>query len=424
MPESIEHKHVKDLITERLIAWTGASLSEYNSSGHELDVLAVTKDGISVYVEIVWSASAANYYRDMNMLQQSDADVKAVVVGPDVWDKEEYVREFSKIAISQRRNGVQIWGELIEGTRLLQDSRYLDVTFKEIILNLVLQIRLYGRLIKEREFIPPSCPIVDRVPELLLTNLFPVVKYPEKIYCVPTSAREEGEVIQDIGSNVSGHPFFLKEKMLFSFDNPKTNSPFIPIISTEGFIEESTEEYKRDNIKRNDFIRMLNFALRSLCQERGMYYDKVYHRYVCQLWRGRDNIFTYRSRSRLTTRAVAKWVFSESGTFLYCRHYTADLGFMFIGDRIFLKIEPSMTWTKDGYQPLGREELVRRSGRSLRRQFNDAFLQYVRFWAKYLSKRGSLITIPVGEQSLEIETRPAGTRIEIGIANEEPSHFG
>jgi hypothetical protein len=51
--------------------WVGATLQEYQSSGHELDVLAMTPDGTSIYVEVIWSASLQNFYRDMFMIQNS-----------------------------------------------------------------------------------------------------------------------------------------------------------------------------------------------------------------------------------------------------------------------------------------------------------------------------------------------------------------
>ena len=135
--ESFEHKKIKDLISTKLQEWTGASVEEYPSSGHELDVFAVTPDGISLYIEIIWSATSRNFYRDMNMIQLSDADVKLVVVNPKILGKEDYVREFSKIAISHRRTGVAMYGEMIDGRKIIEDEEFLDTAFKDIIIGLI-----------------------------------------------------------------------------------------------------------------------------------------------------------------------------------------------------------------------------------------------------------------------------------------------
>jgi len=48
LPESTEHKTIKQVISTKLQEWTGATLEEYPSAGHELDIFAVTPNGISI----------------------------------------------------------------------------------------------------------------------------------------------------------------------------------------------------------------------------------------------------------------------------------------------------------------------------------------------------------------------------------------
>lgn len=115
----------------------GASASEYPSSGHELDAFSVNAEGVSIYCEIIWSGSKTHFLYDLNLLQQSDADVKIVVGGPDVISNPYYVREFSKVAISQRRLGNMICSRLVDGRRLLADADFLNMTFKRNLIRLV-----------------------------------------------------------------------------------------------------------------------------------------------------------------------------------------------------------------------------------------------------------------------------------------------
>ena len=84
MSESVEHRKIKDVISVKLKEWVGASIKEYPSSGHRLDIYAVTPDRISIYIEIIWSSSPQNFFRDLNLIQQSDADVKLVIASPEV----------------------------------------------------------------------------------------------------------------------------------------------------------------------------------------------------------------------------------------------------------------------------------------------------------------------------------------------------
>ena len=193
--ESPEDKKTKELISDRLKRWTGAGIEEYPSSGHELDVFAVTPEGVSIYIEIIWTATDRNFFRDMNMIQQSDAEVKLVVVNPKILDKGKYIREFSKVAISQRRIGFAMHGKLFNGTKLIKDSNYLDVEFKETLLGLIGQVQLQGKAAPiYAEFTPPQPPSADKIQERLLSNLFLAKEYPSTVFSARTYIRRDADV--------------------------------------------------------------------------------------------------------------------------------------------------------------------------------------------------------------------------------------
>lgn len=135
--ESFEHNQIKHLISAKLQEWVGVSLEEYPSCGHEHDVYAVTVEGVRIYVEIIWSSSPGNFNRDIIMIQEADTDVKLVVVNPEILKKPNLVREFSKVSIAERKSGVAMHGEMINGEKILEDSTYLETDFKEILFNLI-----------------------------------------------------------------------------------------------------------------------------------------------------------------------------------------------------------------------------------------------------------------------------------------------
>jgi len=137
MPESESHRRIKEIIQTKLHEWFGASVEEYPSSGHELDVFAVTSSGTSIYVEIVWHDSMSQFLKDMNMLQQSDADVKVVIGSPEVIGNNVMTREFSKIVISQRRAHKTVHGDILSGNRILEDSEYTENDLKKLLSTLV-----------------------------------------------------------------------------------------------------------------------------------------------------------------------------------------------------------------------------------------------------------------------------------------------
>lgn len=141
MPESQSHSALKQLLVTKLKDWYGASIDEYPSSGHELDVFAVTASGVSIYIEIIWSPTKTQFLSDINMLQQSDADVKLVVVNPEIMANAEMVREFGKVVIAQRKEGKVVCGDLLNGERIAESPEYVDDDLRSLIDRLVSQSR-------------------------------------------------------------------------------------------------------------------------------------------------------------------------------------------------------------------------------------------------------------------------------------------
>lgn len=420
--ESAEHKRIKDLVCERLKEWTGATLSEYPSSGHRLDNFAVSIDGISIYAEIIWSESAQNFYRDISMVQTADANIKLVIASPKVLENDKYQRTFEKVVISQRRLGFAMHGEMINGKKVIEDPAYLDVEVKGIVLDLLKTVKSQGKVIgKAFEFQPPQPRSPDVREERLFSNLFSVVEYPSVIYSGNTWIRKDAEIFRTLGNRVEDHPFLLKNKRIYVFDNlRKPSSLFSKVISRDEITEEETTTWLEDASHRDDLKRLLNISLRIYCEKtRGLFFDRNHGRFVCLLKNGKNNTFLWRSESRLSRRVVAKRICGKNGQLLFCVHYAAGLRLISIGKKIFLKIEPTMVFTYDGYEPIHSSKLAKLMSLYLSKQYNNLYLGQVRFWAKYLSRLDIFITIPTGEQVTKVNVNPASTPIHFGIADED-----
>jgi len=142
LSKSKEHRVTKEIVESKLHYWFGASVKEYPSAGHELDVFAVTSSGVSIYVEVIWVYSKTQFLSDMNMLQQSDADVKLVIGSPEVIADTEMLREFAKIVVSQRRTGKIIHGDILNGVRILEDPEYVENDLRRLFLHLTDEAKL------------------------------------------------------------------------------------------------------------------------------------------------------------------------------------------------------------------------------------------------------------------------------------------
>jgi len=406
---------------EYLKEWTGATLQEYQSSGHELDVLAMTPDGISIYVEVIWSASLQNFYRDMLMVQNSDAAVKIVIANPKLLADAKIQRIFEKVAIAQRKFGVAMHGELIDGERVLLEKAYVQNELKTAILALIEHVQKHGKILgKGTEITLPEPKPVDRIGEHLLSNLFPFISFPSTIYSSPTHLRRVSEVFRELGPIVDDHPFLPKNRRLYTFDNLKeASSVFASITDRDDVIEENSSVWLNDAVRRNDLIYLFNLAMEKFCKKRNVRYDRDHDRYVCLLKDGKDYRFGWRAKTKYIERIVARKICNKAGQLLFCIHYAASLNFVYLDKMLLLRIEPTKVFTSDGFKPIRKEKLASLMSRYLAKEYNSSYLSSVRFWAKFLSKLDAKLSIPVGNRFIEIDTNPAETLMPVGIANEE-----
>jgi hypothetical protein len=139
--ETPEHVRLKEIMCQKLEEWFGVSLSEYQSSGHELDVLSISTNGLKLMVEIIWTPSAGNFFRDLTIMHQSDAQIKVVIVNEKILSKPEIEREFKKARISEAQKGF-IVSSMINGSRILTDENYLNTDVKNQIMELISDSRI------------------------------------------------------------------------------------------------------------------------------------------------------------------------------------------------------------------------------------------------------------------------------------------
>ncbi len=139
-PESEEHSKIKETVLENLRSKYGSGLKEYPDSGSINDVKVVTGDGISIFVENVWTSKKTNFDRDLNILLRSKDNVKILVVNPEILREGSLVREFQKTLMTEREKGFQV-SPMIDGSKILNDPDYVQNEFSKIVAELVAEVR-------------------------------------------------------------------------------------------------------------------------------------------------------------------------------------------------------------------------------------------------------------------------------------------
>lgn len=421
--ETPEHRKIKELIESRLREWFGVSVKEYPSVGHELDVFSTSIDGVSVYFEVIWSDSRAHFLSDLNMVQQSDTDVKLVIGSPKVVGNESYVREFAKVVIAQRRIGYHVHGEMIDGSRILHDSGYVDTELKSKVLSLIESVKGAPVRLKIKRAAAMKTAaekfVADRIEEQLLSNLFPVISLPNKIFFATTKIQDPSEIIDEVTEEARKIPFILKRGRIYCFlDIGRRDSGFHGVLGGSAS-SENLAEWLSDRDTRNWLMDLLNQALGKYC--RSELHLEPYERrgrFFFPPENGKDRMVSWKTGKRTVRRTVAKAIKRANGTTNFWFHRAADLSFILVDNAICLKIEPGFVFTENGYDHILSRRIGPLTTKWMKREYNAVYLDHIRFWLSYLSKQSEKISVPTGSQELQISTNPLTIELSVGISTD------
>jgi len=426
--ETEQHRRLKQIICNSLSMQIGASIKEYPSSGHELDVLAVTPDGVSIYVEIIWSDSRTHFLKDLNMLHESDADVKVAVVSPSILAKEEYKRDFLKAVIAQRRAGRLILDDFVDGKKVLETPGYFEGQVIPHIVQLIAQLRESKKMPQtwlRAQGIRVEIPKPAEVEEELLSNLLPVLALPEDVWSTATKVRDAYDIFVRAGRSVAIPPFVLKNRRLYTFAplDDEANQTLVSIFGPLNELQcENVKDWRTQLDKRNLLVQLLNLALKDYCKrELGLRYDRRRDRFIFGGDNSTDRVVKWKPGARIASRKVVKCLYDVAGRPKFWRHYSAECKFLTIGEELFLLLQPGLTFTKDGRTPLESTNISRLSTRWMHNQYNSSYLYYFRFWAAQLSKQGDAISITTGGPRMEVSVEPATCEMRVGLPDDSIS---
>ena len=414
--ESEEHRKIKELVSSKIDEWFGLSIPEYPSSGHELDVYGVTPRGIPIYVEIIWSPSS--FQRDMSMIQQqSDARIKVVIASPEVLSKDPLNREFKKVVVAQRKLGIIFHWEMLNGKRILDDKDYVENILKSIFSELLEEAKPLERKIERPRLkfpVPQDSDILpDSISEELFSNIFPVVKTPEFVYCAPINSRISSYPWDKLKEEIAVNcPFTIKARKLFTFENlQKPDSVF------RGFIEEPVSLVKVGEWMQQDKVGWLIQLLN--CAANECYKSKI----EFQQHPKRKSIFFFRAQNDkdviVNGRKVVQAIRRFDGTLDYFSHDAVLLNFLRLEQRPYLIIKPRFVFTKDGKTLLEKRIAGPLALEWARKIYNSQFFERIKFWVSILKTRPDLMSIPTGGEPIDISTIPINVSLNVGIARDQ-----
>jgi len=300
------------------------------------------------------------------------------------------------------------------------------------------QLILAGRRVA-RETLVAERAVVDAEPaaatEFLSCNLLPVERPPSSVYTAPIAKSLRTprlddtyalppkslvkQVIVEAQEGAGRRPFtptfrIVGEEIVTFHDLEAEDGVFGPVIERDQAGRERTEEWLSDPDDRKVMTSLLNMAVSRHAYRHGLKEDdERQHRFFFPPKGGLPWSVTWKPFHNTVSREVAGRRRGPKGEFW--RHAAAYLTMTFLGNRFYLKIDPTWVFTTDGEHIMRGPDVGRLAVQWSGAERNLSLLYHIRFWSHVLREKPGPISIRAGDQSIELSAKPAFVRMTFGI---------
>jgi hypothetical protein len=259
----------------------------------------------------------------------------------------------------------------------------------------------------------------DESREHLLSNLFPVIKYPETIWSAVSKYPTKGQIWPKIGYS-ERLSFMLKGDRLYTFTNLREDDSFNQAIEDDSVQEVPISSWLQDSTKNNWVIEALNAALRSYCWGLEISFDNDHKRFYYRVGDADQKFVQWHTGSGFSRRLAYKTYRDKGGRIRYVAHQAASMSFTFLGrTTICLSILPTWYFTEDGQKSVSKLRTTQLSTQFMHEEYNLQFLNRVRFWVYTLSKGYPDISILLSNaQPILVDIAPVTTDLDAGISQD------
>jgi TIR domain len=254
----------------------------------------------------------------------------------------------------------------------------------------------------------------DAIQEIIVANLLEVKSLPITVWSGTTPHEKPEQVWQAIPD---AGVFIIREHRLWTFiDLSHDGEPLRQAIDISSVRPTPVREWIGDDNKLRWLMAILNAVLRNRMGKvgikkdaKGRFYFKANSDGTPRKWANAGD----------REREVAAKKVSADGTSYFYVHAAAHIKFEKLGERFFVKFEPTYTFTEDGEMPLAPKATGKLAIRWSGQQRNDTIVRNLLFWTKLVTKNQKEFGIPTGGEEILISGVPASTRTERGIETDE-----
>lgn len=255
--------------------------------------------------------------------------------------------------------------------------------------------------------LPARADLPDEDPESLISNLLLVSEVPPTVWTARTNLRR----LRDLPRDVYFPPLIPREGRLISFHDPSEGALSRLVC---GPIERVSAREWRDREDRWPWvIELLNRTLQQDLYRAGIRFDVKHRRfYFASNGDKKVRLRWGIGRSRSVVRPP------DPGKGGYWVHHAARLSFESFGNDLYLAIDPTWVFTKDGRMPVPRDAVPNLAARWGGRERNGAILRNILLWADVITQGRARRRLPCGAQSLRIERIPRTVEVPVGLRSD------
>lgn len=248
----------------------------------------------------------------------------------------------------------------------------------------------------------------DRVPETLVSNVFPARTVPARIYTCSIDLN---------GKPVPPHGLascLVRGSTLHSFEDP-ARTPLARSVRGGSLRTESLSAWRLDPDRNRRLQELFESAAVRKAASVGMSYDWNRRRLYFPLPQGQEKREeSWPGLSKPASRQVAVRRFLSSLKREVGIHSSVRIGFLWVGDRLCLRLEPGFLLTEDGIRPLRgeRQGNILISLESWLSSHNGGYLRSVMFWVSKLQAGEAGLHLG---PDLAFDTKSLQVRIAVGI---------
>jgi hypothetical protein len=265
----------------------------------------------------------------------------------------------------------------------------------------------------------------DQVSETIYSNIFEVTKIPNVLWTA--SRKTEIWSRQNQSKRVSYEavyaPWMNRIVTFNDISNPQI--PLWDMVEPESVRMEELSAWLADDDKQRIITQLLNKELSFLARRLGLRQETRKTRFMKLKWLpkfyyacyGENRIETWTPRFRKSSNlTVAQRMWAQQLRRFIFWHVAVKARFTYLGQRLFLRLVPTLVITNDGKEVITEGTIITRL---IYNRYNSSYFNSLLFWISRFAEDKENVALAQGK--ILVSAKPAESKVNVGILFDRPT---